>query len=246
MKKGKARVVIIYLLFLILIGLISYLVYFINNFEKAVEEPKTKQPVVTNNEIEDKCTFDITLEQYNTLSSNPSSLALCQGNNKLNISNVTLNNELVSIYSIYYNGTINIEDDSLGLYLNGNQIIASNKNIINIINNLLVIKSTKETTNILAFNNIGDNIYNLENALTNTEIDDPVLTELNKTNQTINTKVSLENIDPNSYNFNQTDFTFNTTTNQCMEGQKFKGSTYKVTLSEGNFTNPTFVGNINC
>lgn len=246
MKKGKARVVIIYLLFLILIGLISYLIYFINNFEKPVEEPITKQPVVTNNEIEDKCTFDITLEQFSTLSSNPSSLALCQGNNKLKISNITINNEPINIYSIYYNGILTEEDDSLGLYLNEKQITSANKNTINILNNLLFVKSTKETTNLLVFNNTGKNIYNLENSLTQTPIDDPVLTELNKTNQTINTKVSLENIDPNSYSFNQSEFTFNTTTNQCVEGQKFKGSTYKVTIDGEIFTNPTFVTNVSC
>ncbi len=244
MKKGK--VVIIYLLVLVLIGLVSYLIYFINDFKEKETEPILQQPVVTNNEIEDKCTFDITLEQYETLSSNPSSLALCQGKNKLNISNITLNSVPINMYSIYYNGILTEEDETLGLYLNENQITSTNKNTINILNNLLFVKSTKKTTNILGFNSIGDNIYNLENSLIQTEVEDPVLTELAKTNQTINTKVSLENIDPNSFSFNQTEFTFNTTTNQCTEGQKYKGSTYKVTFNGENLTNPTFVTNVSC
>ena len=249
MKRGKIKVVIIYLLVLVLICLVSYLIYFINNTkQEPTQKPQEESQTIIEevDEVPDKCIFDVTLEQFNTLSSNPSSIALCEGKNKINISDVTLNNETADIYSYYYNGETTEIDNTIGIYLNDLKIVSGNKNTIGVFNNLVFIKNTTKYTNVLVFDNNAQNIYNLENVLTQTPIEDPVFTEMNKTNQNINTKVSLENIDSNSFNFQQTEFTFNTTLGTCVEGQMFKGSTYKVTFNEGTFTNPTFVQNVNC
>lgn len=238
MKGEKIRVVIIYFLVLVLIGLVWYLVYFINNQNNPKQKQEKTVTETTKDEITSACTFDVTLEEFNKLNSDQT-IELCE-ENKLNISDIVINDNVIDIYAIYYNGSES--KDKLGIYINDNQIIKGaskkDKNTITVNDNLLFIKKeSSKNTNLLVFNENGQNIYSLNDVLTASKLEDPVLTELAKTDENITKEVTIDNIDMNSLTFEQGAFTFTT----IVKGTEQKGSTYKVTYEEEVFSNPTLV-----
>ncbi len=246
MKGEKVRVIIIYFLFLILLGLIGYLIYFIyeNNNETKTPKKQTTNENVKKEENTKECEFSITLDKFNELYNNAQALQLCEGNNKLSITDIVLQNNAVDTYVIFYNGNSADKDAKNGIYINNNQIVSGasqeNKNIITINDNLMFIKKEDNSNfNLIIYNSNGQKIYDLAQSLENSKIEDPILKELSKTNKNITDVVSANNIDKDSLNFAAGSFTFNTIVKET--GQK--GSTYTVIYSEEKFQNPALKTN---
>ena len=238
MKGEKIRIIIIYFLFLVIVGLVGYLIYFVIDENKTEKPIKEKEPPKQQEEITEACTFDITVAEFNDFDNTP--LELCQGNNKINISDIVLKDNAIDIYAIY-NKDSKTTSINPGLYMNDNQIIKSisksDKNIITVSDNLLFIKKdSKKESNLVVFNENGENIYDLAIELVKNKVEDPIFAEIAKTNSEVNPQISIENIDPNSYTFTSGAFTFKTIIK--INGEEQNGSTYTVTYNEEKFNTP--------
>ncbi len=255
MKRDKLKIIIVYILMFVILCLVGYLIYFSINLNKdskeKIEDSSNKQTEETV-EISENCTFNISLSQLSSLENNPNALSLCVGYNKLILDGVILSGNPQDIYLNYYNGTLAEPSDILGVYLNNKKIITGasydTKVVAGVFDNLLFIKTISlEGNNVRVFNEDGRKIYDLETALGKAKIQDPVLTELAKTDQTIGTIVNIKNITSGGFSFTNGSFTFNTDTmGQCSAGQLYRGSTYKVTYADETFNPPAFVSYINC
>ena len=239
MKGEKIRVIIIYFLVLVIIGLVGYLIYFIydqnNNLKSKDSDSKVD---ADTEEITDACTFDVTLAEFNEIYDNTVALELCTGYSKLNISDIVLNDNPIDVYAIYYNKS-DEEVIKSGIYMNDNQITSGltldnkNKTVIN--DNMLFIKVENILgNNLVVFDESGNQVYDLSSTLASLKFEDPVLAELAKTNENINPTLSIDIVDKDSYNFTSGAFTFNT----IYLDTKQKGSTYTVTYNDSKFENP--------
>ena len=107
------------------------------------------------------------------------------------------------------------------------------KNTITINDNLIFIQKEKNN-NLVVFNIDGQNVYDLAATLDSLQIEDPVLAEMEKTNENIKPTVLTSIIDKDSYTFKQNSFTFTTT----VLDTKQQGSTYIVTYNGEVFQDP--------
>lgn len=254
MKRDKAKIIIVYILMFIILCLVGYLIYFAINLNKDTKEDKKDTPTKTEEktEISDSCIFNISLGELASLEGNSGSLSLCAGYNKLTLDNIVLDGKTQNVYLNYYNGTLAEQDNILGVYINDKKVVVGasydTKNVVGVFDNLLFIKTiSPEGSNVRVFNSNGRKVYDLESALSKAKIQDPVFTELAKTDTTIGKVVNTKNINSGSFAFTNGVFTFNTDTMAgCNPGQVYKGSTYKVTYTGETFSNPTFVSYINC
>jgi len=243
LKGEKIRVVIIYILVVLILLLVGYLIY---NFFVNTNDNKPKTDVKNDNEISKDCTFDVKLGDYNSMISQGSS-DLCGGINKINISDVALDGKQIDLEVRYYNGAIDERDNESGVYIDGKRVIqyaSSNyQNKFGVFDNMLFIfKKNSNDVNVVAYDGLVNKVYDLDNALVKNNISDPAFAEIAKTNPGLNVVVKASNIDKESFNFGPNEFSFSTVSkDNCTAGENI-GSTYKVAFSNGNFSNPEFVG----
>jgi len=243
LKGEKIRVVIIYLLVVVIFLLVGYLIY---NFFMNTNESKPKEEVKKDNEISKECIFDVKLADYNTMLKQGSS-DICGGINKINIVDATLDGNKLDLEVRYYNGVLDERDNGTGVYMDGKRITqyaSSNyQNKFGIFDNMIFIfTNNSKDVNVVVYDGLKNKVYDLENALLKTNISDPAFVEIAKTNPGLSVVLKTSNIDKESFNFGPTEFSFSTTSKEkCTVGENI-GSTYKVAFSNGNFSNPEFVG----
>lgn len=214
--KRKPKMFVVYILIIIILILIITLTISVLNNNKKIVTPSraTNTPKVDVNPyptISDECTFDLTIANYNALQG-PG----CKGGySRYNIKDVNINNKNINLVVIYSDKNGN----KSGLYLNNTKIINKNDNLkqigIGIFDNKLFILD-KTSSNVLAYNENGQNIYNLKEVLEQEKITDT-------NNQTINTKI----INPNGFSFASNQFNFQTSS-----------SIYTVKFNKNKFETP--------
>jgi len=244
MKGQKIRVIIIYILVMVIILLVGYLIvnFFMNNKEVTKEKPHDTEDIMS------QCIFTITRNDYvSIIGGNTSNI--CGGLNKFIINDIILDGTPLDVEVRYYNGTTN--DNDSGMYINGKRIIkgASNsvKNNIGIFDNkLFIFSNDNKKPNVVVYDKNGNKVYDLETALSKTNISDPAFVELAKTNNNLDVTVKNSSINSSSFTFGPTEFVFSTAAKgECTPGTNI-GSTYKVAFSGDNFTAPEFVSFIPC
>lgn len=243
MKGQKIRVIIIYILVVVIIFLVGYLIvnFFMNNKENTKEESLNKEDIIS------QCTFTITSSDYSSIIGGNNS-DICGGLNKFIINDIVLDGTPIDVEVRYYNGTTN---DNTGMYINGKRVIknASNsvKNNIGIFDKkLFIFSNDNKKPNVVAYDKTGNKVYDLETALSKTNISDPAFVELAKTNNNLDVTVKNASINSNSFSFGPTEFVFSTAVKgECTPGTNI-GSTYKVAFSGNTFTAPEFVSLVPC
>ncbi len=250
MNRDKMKMVIIYVLIFIILGLVGYLIYFSLNQNTKTEEkkPAPEQPKVTERmaKVAASCTFDVNLSEFGEMLND--STKLCDGLNKYNISGITLDGKEQKIVVIYNNGT---SANKTGIYLNDQKIISkastNNQNILGVFDSKLFILSKGQSSgNVEVYNGQGISVYNLSETLSRVQINDAAFIEINKTNPTFNSILSIQNIDMNSFSFAEGEFTFSSDTKLGCNGYAYKGSSYKVTYKGNSFEAPAFINTNAC
>lgn len=242
MKGQKIRVVIIYILVIIILVLVGYLIY--NFFMNDKEETATKD-IKQDSDISNECTFDITISEYNAVV-NGNNSKLCGGLNKLVINDINLDGTPMDVEVRYYNGNIHENDNSTGMYISGKRAVKlasiGYKNNIGVFDNKLFIFSANEDKpNVVVYDKLAKRVYDLETALSQANVSDPVFTELAKSNNNLDVKVKNSSLNVNSFIFRPTEFFFSTAIKgNCQAGTNI-GSNYKVAFSGDNFSAPEFV-----
>ncbi len=247
MKGEKIRLVIIYILIAVIIGLVGYLIY---NFFINKDEEKTSPATVTENVITEDCTFDVTSGDYSAIINGQTS-NICGGFNKFTINDVVLDGKNIDVSVIYYNGNITSDDDRTGMYIDDKRVVKNaSKDYLNHIgvfdNKLFIFSPNDGKPNVVVYNSLGERVYDLETALAQAKITDPAFAEIAKTNTSLDTTLKNSSINSSSFNFGPTGFTFNTNgKSECQAGEII-GSTYNVAFSGNNFVAPQFVSYVNC
>ena len=237
MKREKTKLILVYILMILVIVLIVALTLVVLNNSKK-ETPQSSHaittPVVDVNpypHISDECTFDVDISGYNALPS-----AGCKGGySRYNVTGITLDNsdlELVIIYS-------DTNGNKSGLYVNKTRVINKVDNLTNIKlgtfdNKLFILDNSNNESNVLAYNGVGQNVYNLKETL-----EDLNLTEPNFQNAETTT-ITSQTLDPNSFQFAANSFTFNTRLITA-SNQTITGSQYIVNFSGDSFEDPSLV-----
>ena len=216
-------------------------IFFIISIIKKGNDIELKRTVSKKIDIKEECTFDVSLRNFNRLSNNVSALKLCSDYNKIIINDVTLNEENANLYIIYYNGELEVNNTNLGIYLNDKQITKGasfdERNIIRIYDNMLFIKKEDiKLTNIVVYNAKGKQKYDFAYALNSIILKDKAFKDK---------RIYIDDVDVNSYIFDEGEFTFETTS-ECTSTQEYKGSKYKVTYKNEKFKKPEFVEKISC
>ena len=237
MEREKTKLILVYILMaLVIILIVALTLVVLNNNKK--ETPKSSHaatpPVVDVNpypDVSNECTFDVTISGYNALPS-----AGCKGGySRYNITGITLDNsdlELVIIYS-------DTNGNKSGLYVNKTKVINKVDNLTNIKlgtfdNKLFILDNSNNESNVLAYNGLGQNVYNLKTTLENLN-----LTEPNFQNAETNI-ISSQTLDPNSFQFTTNSFTFKTRLITA-SNQTITGSQYIVNFSGDSFEDPSLV-----
>lgn len=246
--KNKIRMLIIYFLMLLVFALVGYLIYFVMTYESPSESKVEKDTYSEEKfEVTSECTYEITMSDFNNFANGKSTLDLCDEYNKFNVSGVNLENKKLNIELIYYNGATSGIDDE-GVFINKERVInnLAKDHLLNlgVFDNVLYIKTfTDSTVDVMAYNSYGTEVYRLSKSLSETPITDAVFKDLSLENTSLNNT----NIDSNSFVFGTGGFSFNSDIKkECLDGQLYKGSTYKVNYIDGTFSNPTFVNNVGC
>ncbi len=250
MKGEKARLIIIYILIAVIIGLVGYLIYnfFMNTNDE--NDDITDPAAITDSIITEDCTFEVTSNDYSTIINGQTS-NICGGFNKLVINDIVLDGKNMDVSVIYYNGDSINGNNNAGFYIDDKRVVknASKKfvNHIGVFDNKLFIFSPNDgKPNVVVYNSLGERIYDLETALAQAKISDPAFTELAKTNTSLDTTLKNSSINSATFNFEPTGFTFSTDAkNECKVGEII-GSTYSVAFSGNDFTLPQFVSYVNC
>lgn len=228
MKGEKFKLILVYILVIIVIILTVALVFTVLNNapEKQTQTNHIQNPpkvdVNPYPEISDECTFDLTLAEYNSLTG-----PKCKGGySRYNITDINIENNPLNLVIIYSDK----EGPKSGLYLNRAKIIKKVDNLANIgigvFDNKLFILD-KENVNVLAYNSNAENIYNLSETLN----------ELNLKDQTTNEIITNQNINPNSFNFQNTNFSF-WTNSQTVNNTTVNPVNYIVTFTGEEFNDP--------
>lgn len=234
MIRENKKVAIIYILTGIIILLIIYLCMFAY---KTLNPPKkTVHTVIKEPTVSESCTFNMEIGDFNKISSNEN---LCAGLNKIVLANVVLNSKPQNV-SIYYSKNI---IDGMGVYINGKLAISDKvlkTHLIGIFDNKLFITDYSDSvSDFNAYDETGSNVYNLRNALSSFQIEDPAFKAMNLKNQIL----SVNNIDASSFKYENGKITFNSKA-QCVNG--ISGSSYSILYSGNAFSSPAYVANVNC
>ncbi len=235
MKGEKTKLILVYILMLVVIGLIVALTFTILNNKKEKPKDKTAEVAPTVNvnpypEISNECTFNLTIDEYNGLTG-----PKCKnGYSRYNVNNLEIDGKKINVVVIYSDQNGN----KAGLYLNDKRFISEIDNVSNIKlsiygDKLFTLNNSNGESNVLVFKNNATKLYDLKETLDNSKIADPAI-------QNIDNIVTSKTIDPNSFIFTETNITFKTrfidTSNQVING-----STYQVTINKDKFSKPEFV-----
>ncbi len=231
MKRENKQMIFIYLLVFIIIVLLIFLTKIILDANKKEElKPKQNESNVTH-DINSECTFNVTFDEYNRLTS-----VGCSGKHNIyDINDINLDGMRLKV-SINH---ADIQDENTGLYINDKKITNSTgigKIKFGIFSNMLFVFDTSKN-NVLVFNKMGENVYNLNDILNKNQI---------KENSLENETLKISSLDPASFIFAEGAFEFNSSTNSCQNGEIAKGSHYKVTYNGETFNLPEFMNLINC
>ena len=237
MEGEKKKVVLIYVLMLLVIVLIVALTLVVLNNtpkkENSTSLPSTTPKVDVNPypNISDQCTFDLTLDEYNALTG-----PKCKnGYSRYNISNIQIGGQTIPVTVIY----TDLDGNKAGLYVKDKRATTKMDNVTNVkfgifAEKLFVLDTNNNESNVLVYSKESLKLYDLKETLESLKITDPAFTNLN------DSTISSKTIDPASFNFSNTEFTFKTQTIDS-SNQIISGSTYKVTFNEDKFNNPEFV-----
>lgn len=219
------------LLVIVLIIALTYLILQNNPKEEPIESTATTTPTVDVNpypNISAECTFDVTLTQYNALTG-PG----CKGGySRYNLTDINLGNNNLEVVIIYSdkNGA------KSGLYINKTRVVSKVDNLLNIRlgifdNKLFLLDKNNNEANVLVYNSNSENIYSLKDTLDEIKISDPNF-------QAVSTDpISTKTIDPNSFQFTPTYFSFKT--RLINNNQTIAGSQYIVNFTGEDFSDPT-------
>ena len=235
MKEEKGKLILVYVLMLLVIGLIVALTLVVLN-----NNPKNENKAVKNDhapkidvnpypEISAECTFNLTIDEYNALTG-----PKCKnGYSRYNISNANIDGKNMLVTVIYND----LEGDKMGLFVNDRRVSNIVTNVTNykvyVIDNKLFILDNNDKSNVTVYSKEYAKIYDLKETLDTLKLSEPAFT---------NVLVSTDIINPNSFVFNPNNFTFET--QQETETGVQPGSTYQVNFTNEDFENPTLV-NIN-
>ena len=233
MKREKSKLILVYLLMLLVIVLIVALTFIIlNNSSKEENGESTANttPTVDVNPyptISDECTFNLTMDEYNALTG-PG----CKGGySRYNVNGLALDGDQMNIVVIYSDKNGN----KAGLYVNDLKVATTITNIASIkfgiySSKLFILDNNNNESNVLVFNSNTEKVYDLKETLDSSKITDPILNQI----------ISSTTINPNSFNFTDTYFTFQA---RLVDGNNVEnlGSTYQVNFTDSDFSKPTFV-----
>ena len=239
MKREDKQMILIYTLIFILIVLIILLTKtVINSIPK--EEPKKKaaptqkMDISPYPQVNEECTFDVTLNEYNSLTT-----AGCEdGYTRYNITDVNINDNNLKV-SIVYSDKGQLKT---GLFINDKKYISNIETVAKIKfgifdNKLFILNMSINDINALAFNSSGIELFNLKTTLEKEKITDL---------STGDTTISTSTLNPNTFIFTEGIIEFDSISNNCQNGEKTSGSHYKVTYTNESFEKPEFVALINC
>lgn len=235
MKEEKGKLILVYVLMLLVIGLIVALTFVVLNNNSKDETKAVKNdhaPKIDVNpypEISAECTFDLTIDEYNALTG-----PKCKnGYSRYNLSNVNIDGKDMLITVVYND----LDGDKMGLFLNDRRVSNIVTNVINykfyVIDNKLFILDNNSGSNVTVYSKEYAKIYDLKETLDRLKLSEPAFTDV---------LVSSEIINPNSFVFNSNNFTF--VTQQVTENGVVPGSTYQVNFALEDFENPTLM-NVN-
>lgn len=261
-KKTKIVIAILVLLVLVLGGYIVYEKVLDNKVDEPIKTEKKKVKIEKKEqqpkwdlsavpETEAACTYNTTIDEVNNLRGN--NIEQCQDKltkyivNNVKIDGIEQNIQIV-IYEDIYNDKAEQFLPLTGLYLNGKKVCSLagffGWATLSIHDNMLFahIDSGSDTTgyvNILVFDKMGKEVYNLENSLKKSKIVEPISSVPNKV-------MTVNDIVRSSINIADGEFTFKsfmTKGDVCVNG--YRGSIYKVTYDGTNFSEITRIGHFN-
>ena len=181
--------------------------------------------------ISKECTFDLTLASYHAMTG-PG----CKGGySRYNLTDIKLGDKTLEAVIIYSDKN----GPKSGLYINKTKVINKVDNLINIRlgifdNKLFILNKNNNEANVLVYNSLGENVYNLKDTLENLKLSEPNF-------QTVSDeKISTKNIDPNSFAFAANNFTFKT--RLIVNNQIINGSNYIVNFTGEDFEDPIIKG----
>lgn len=236
MERENKKVSMIYVLTGIVILLIIYLVLFVYKTLNPEVQEKNNSNIVTMPQVSSSCTFNMTVSDFNNINNNNS---LCSSLNKINLTDAILNGKNLNVVIYYSNVYIN----GAGIYINDELALFDNVlklHKIGIFDNKLFITDFSETeANFVVYDETGENVYSLKDALNSLQIVDSAFKAMNN-----NAFLSISNLDPNSFVFENGKISFNSTIGSCANG--ISGSNYSIVYKGNTFESPTYITNVTC
>lgn len=232
MKGEKNKVILVYVLMLLVIGLIVALTFVVLNSNKKEENHSSSAndtPTVDVNQfpnISEECTFNLALDEYNALTG-----PRCKnGYSRYNVTGLSLNGQTINVSVIYTDQAGN----KAGIYVNDRRATTVVNDVTNIKfsvfdNKLFILDNNNNESNVLVFASDSTKVYDLKETLESSSITDPALNQV----------LSSSTINPNSFNFTAANFTFQA--QLTSDNQVLAGSTYQVTFTGNEFSKPEFV-----
>ncbi len=240
MKREDKQMIFIYFLIFVIIVLLIVLTKVITSSvkkpEPVNESPSTVQETKINPypTVNEECTFDVSLNDYNALTG-----AGCEGGyTRYNINDIVLNQISLNV-SIIYSDKNQIKT---GLFVNDKMVKSGIDAIGNIKfgifdNKLFVHDTTNNEANALAFNNEGKEVYNLKKVLEKEKITDL---------STGDTYISSKTLNRDTFKFTEGVIEFDSVSNNCSNGEKSRGSHYRIIYKDEKFEKPEFMELIGC
>ena len=238
-REDKQMILIYFLIFAIIVLLIILTKVIISSVKKPEpkEKPKTpvqKQEINPYPTVNEECTFDIDINSYSALTG-----AGCEGGyTRYNINNIVLNETPLTVSVIYSD----INQIKTGLFINDKKVKSNIDGVENIKfgifdNKLFIFDKTNNEANALAYNSEGKEVYNLKKVLEKEKITDL---------STGDTLISSKTLNRDTFIFTEGVIEFDSISSTCENGEKSKGSHYKITYKDENFEKPEFMELINC
>ena len=237
MKGEHSKIILVYILMLLVVGLVIALTFVIlnnNSNDEHNESTANNRPTVDVNpypNISSECTFILTLDEYNALTG-----PMCKGGySRYDVTGLNIDGKELKAIVIYSDQNGN----KAGLYINDRKNITKIDNVSNIKfgvydNKLFVLDNNNNESNVLAFTSDSTKVYDLKESLESSKISDPAFQNYG------NATITSSNVDPASFVFTDANFTFKTKLVDS-SNQTISGSTYQVTFSGKDFSKPTFV-----
>ena len=250
MNGDKIKTVLIYLLVLVILGLTTYLIYFVLEQNKIAEEANKnahEDIYATVPEVPAKCVFSLQSYQYYAAINGNSEFQICPGLNKFILTGYILAGKDVDLQVLYFNNDKGASAKT-GVYLNNKRIIdrasVHDKNAFGIFDNkLFILSDNAEEANVYAYDANGNQVYNLATQLQILRIKDQAFIEIAKT-KPINT--TLDNKHLWAFGFNEGVFTFSSNSRLGCNSFPYSGTSYKVTYSGNNFNAPEVISLNSC